>query len=746
MKTPQRHPSDRRIHGAGRWPLRRWGDLLMAAGMGILLGASMASAAPPDATEEGIRFTYVDATARQVYLAGSFNDWSTTAAQMTRAGDTWSVTVALEAGEYEYKFIVDGQWIGDPDNPVTVGDYGNSAVTVAAGGTLQQMRATSNTALSPKMWISGRAIGLYISEKMESREGRYELQRPSLDVDIDFQIRINEDLQAHILTNISNEAENVEFYETRLNFDRGSLTLDNPTINVKAWDNEAIGTWDDPLHLVGDVGIYHHQYGYETVGARIRKQFYGVEGEVFYSDDFATGGSEHPSIDADLIVTPENTLITGEDSLGFSRGRILHYMWNNTDNAMDVLGLRLKRPFDFRGRHWRVGVSYRLNRGFNSGALTIFEVDPADTTRSRGKLYEYGSSFERMQAYGGDLLFEPAEGFTITAEYLYGRVAIESFSGTITDAELTSTSVGDSLIGSITRLTDGEEIGEISLDLELDCSRRAWLGLDWERGLLGARWSASWEYQKHDLDPLATKADVTIENRASIWRGEFRPRAFHCPLSGRRMEAGVSLEYHDFDYDENAPWDTQFWFDTRNFWLENGEHEVSFERMTLLGGRDALLWRPEVSVVLNERRDADFRYRATLGGEGFDRKPKYFESIFQLGTDVGTEWRLSIDTRLARYDDPVLDLHDTFRCSFVELAYAPAEGVELSLGYGVAPYVIDDPVNEYAYVGRDAFLFAEGAHAGLTETNFRNLGRLIQRAEQALEEERRIQLQAVLRF
>jgi hypothetical protein len=726
--------------------LRLWAGLLMAGGLGAGLAAHEAAAAPPEATEDGILFTYVDATASEVYLAGSFNDWATTAAPMTREGDTWSLVLELAPGSHEYKFVVDGQWIADPDNPVTVGDYGNSGITVGAGGGLEKMRATSNTALSPKMWIGGRTIGTYVSEKNESREDRYELQRPSLDMDFDFQIRINEDLQAHILTNINNEAENVEFYQTRLNFDRGSLTLDNSTIYIKAWDNEAVGTWDDPLHLIGDIGIYGHQYGYETVGAMIRKELYGIEGELLYSDDFATGGSEHPPADIDALAAVENTATNTAGTLGFAQPRAISYVWGTTANAMDVLALRLKRSFEYGDADWRVGASYRLNRGFNPGALAIFEVDPGDTTASQGLLYEYGAAFERMQALGGDLSVEPAEGLVLRAEYLYGRLTIESSVGTVTDAELTSTAVGDSLIGSITRLADAEEVGGSDLDLELDCSRRAWLGLDWEEGLLGARWSASWEYQRHAFDALATSAGAAIENRAATWRGAFHPPVFRCPLSGRPVEAGISFEYHDFDYDARAPWETQFWFDTRNFWLENDEHRVAYERMTLLGGRDALIWRPEIGIVIDSRRDVGFLYRAALGSEGFDRKPKFFESIFQLGADISPGWRLSIDTRLVRYDDPVLDLDDTYRSTFVAVAYVPAEGVELSLGYGVDPYVIDDPVNEFAYIGRDQFLFAEGAHATAAETNFRNLGRLIERAEQALEEERRIQLQAVLRF
>lgn len=53
--------------------------------------------------------------AQQVFLVGSFNDWDPTAAPMSRSKDgAWKTTLALAPGEYEYRFVVDGQWCDDP--------------------------------------------------------------------------------------------------------------------------------------------------------------------------------------------------------------------------------------------------------------------------------------------------------------------------------------------------------------------------------------------------------------------------------------------------------------------------------------------------------------------------------------------------------------------------------------------------------------------------------------------------------
>jgi hypothetical protein len=62
-----------------------------------------------------VRFFFSKAEARQVSVCGQFNDWSPTATPMNRQSDGhWETTVALRPGRYEYKFLVDGDWLLDP--------------------------------------------------------------------------------------------------------------------------------------------------------------------------------------------------------------------------------------------------------------------------------------------------------------------------------------------------------------------------------------------------------------------------------------------------------------------------------------------------------------------------------------------------------------------------------------------------------------------------------------------------------
>ena len=85
--------------------------------------------------KQNVTFTVHADRGKSVYVAGSFNQWSTTAKKMAykaRAG-IYTATVKLAPGTYEYKFILDGTWCADPENANAVAnDQGtfNSVIVV----------------------------------------------------------------------------------------------------------------------------------------------------------------------------------------------------------------------------------------------------------------------------------------------------------------------------------------------------------------------------------------------------------------------------------------------------------------------------------------------------------------------------------------------------------------------------------------------------------------------------------------
>ncbi len=55
------------------------------------------------------------AGAKAVSVVGDFSDWTPVEMRKQKDG-SFAATVALAAGAHEYKFIVDGEWVVDPDN------------------------------------------------------------------------------------------------------------------------------------------------------------------------------------------------------------------------------------------------------------------------------------------------------------------------------------------------------------------------------------------------------------------------------------------------------------------------------------------------------------------------------------------------------------------------------------------------------------------------------------------------------
>lgn len=79
-----------------------------------------------------ITFEISAPNAKEVRLAGDFNSWDSnkTVLKKTKNG-VWKRDLELKSGRYEYKYLIDGQWIKDPLNKLfVVNAYGteNSVV------------------------------------------------------------------------------------------------------------------------------------------------------------------------------------------------------------------------------------------------------------------------------------------------------------------------------------------------------------------------------------------------------------------------------------------------------------------------------------------------------------------------------------------------------------------------------------------------------------------------------------------
>jgi chromosome partitioning protein len=89
----------------------------------------------PRVADGRVEFVYKNVRAKSVQIAGEFNDWNPEDCSLYREdGEAqWRRDFMLDPGTYEYRFVVDGKWEADPNNPFRVeGLYGgfNSVLEV----------------------------------------------------------------------------------------------------------------------------------------------------------------------------------------------------------------------------------------------------------------------------------------------------------------------------------------------------------------------------------------------------------------------------------------------------------------------------------------------------------------------------------------------------------------------------------------------------------------------------------------
>jgi hypothetical protein len=122
-----------------RWGDQTWEEMMVGtfettrADQDLSLGKPTARRL--DSGDYEVLFHYrPDTEAREVYLAGEFNDWKPADHKMDGpdAEGCYTTTLVLKPGKYEYKYVLDGvAWRADPGNPGQNGLYHNSVLTLS---------------------------------------------------------------------------------------------------------------------------------------------------------------------------------------------------------------------------------------------------------------------------------------------------------------------------------------------------------------------------------------------------------------------------------------------------------------------------------------------------------------------------------------------------------------------------------------------------------------------------------------
>jgi len=111
----------------------------------------------PDAQLVPFRFEFTDPKATSVCVAGTFNDWQPEAKALHPDGKgKWWKETPLKPGDYEYCFVVDGNWIPDPRAVETVANpFGgrNSVLKIPGWPEASQIGNSENVTLTKEKTI-----------------------------------------------------------------------------------------------------------------------------------------------------------------------------------------------------------------------------------------------------------------------------------------------------------------------------------------------------------------------------------------------------------------------------------------------------------------------------------------------------------------------------------------------------------------------------------------------------------------
>ena len=687
--------------------------LLLTAALLILVPAAQADY--PRGIAGGVEFVFVDESAAQVYWAGDFNGWSTSANSFTQddAG-TWRLVLPLPAGEYEYKIVVDGNYIADPDNPQTRGEYSNSWIAVKADGSVEAPGGgRSPSALNSRLFIGGLYYGHYALEAIEREDERVMLDRPTHDINIGFELKLSPSLRGEVELNANSRAELAEMWKTSFNFQRARLVLQRPQFRLELFDNMATFVSDDPLGLVGNVGTDRLDYGYGARGALFEKTLpLALDFKLLMADS----GEDNPWRPGDITGDP---LIV----LPYS-----NYTRNMDDGYRDDIVIQAARGFGGT----RLLYLAKAARGLRPGVLFHQTMNPADSSLTQVNYRTVQNNLLHAAVWSQDWT-----GWLGTdVEFVWGGAKVQAKDRAYSMLD------GDDSYAETFR-------DEYSWDLQRTrgsvVAARLWQGKPFSLNLRH-RYQENKNLYEHIYDVVDGFDAPTV----SAWA-----RSYAADLSYERggWRYRLELEQEEFEYDEGMSWQDHFWFaqglsGAGNLWISG--NQLPLVKFGLVGYRSASVIRQslDIPLVVDEPRGGDLTLRLTnqIASTRLDRAALYWDLETEWRWRIKPEWEILYNQRFATYNHDFLGLDSFYIDQFAELSYHVGANAVVSLGWGVDPYRLDPNTKTFLANGRRTYLAEQGADEDAIQNNYLRMGSILEKAEDALAQIQRITLEARVNF
>jgi Glycogen recognition site of AMP-activated protein kinase len=607
----------------------------------IVVMASMLSATASRAAvrvdQDEVIFSFRAPAATGVFLVGDFNQWNPTVEPMERDGDTFSVGLFLVAGSYRYKFVVDGKWILDPDNPGLSPAKGSPiALVERSGGLILSTELPDETAPPSTARFGIRYIGRLTSDDSHTDY----LQR------IDGNVEATVDhLYARAVVATADSTWSGDPFSIGAFFDRGRVDVNMNKLTFRGFENDSCWASSDPMHVVGDAGVYGYDAGFRRHGASAVAASSHVALRAFLADDVVRrADGPTPAVDIASFAagsSPDTTVYAPGSSL----------------DGSDVLAFELTATF---GRA-AVGFTQRDERGINPGML-------AQVTRTPGG---FATSIEATREDRGVSTLWASDDITsavtVTAAYGWGGATARAFAGAsgvdsvvapVTPSVATPPSSADHALASTDRVVIAIDIGHTATHAKI-----------------------GWDYTGFDYDGVAGVSHADV-HRVTV-SGDMTRTAWS-------MDA--SVVYTDARYGD-TPDDLHIDWPARNPWLSRWD---GFDGVELVGIGETAYSVATLGAKTSGRR-IDLDGRARIETRDVTGTLLHAEASASATGVVSGPWYAAADGRWSWYDASVGGGGD-FWSGYFEAGYRQRR-IEASLGFGFDPVVFDPVINDYADIG-----------------------------------------------
>jgi hypothetical protein len=477
---------------------------------------------------------------------------------------------------------------------------------------------------------------------------------------------------------------------------------------LQAFESDTIWTSNDPYRLVGDVGIYRYNVGYERKGFSFESQEdLKTRLRAMYTD----------KIEERLLVPVTIPSSAFGGFQGSSTPDTLVYRYDGSLSDEDTWAFELVSDLgslDF-------GYANRWNRGMHPGLLT-------DVTRGSGDFELV--TFNTREYWGADALWlrwGVGEGFALGGGYGHSEARIRQTARSVS----TDTTLGDVGIGQDTKPFDSE--------IPLQSSKRWDASIAYDRGRLTADLTYRWN--QYDFDPFVYQSS----------RSEISTIGSEVAYKEKEWSATAGIHYIDQDYGD-TPADFHYFTPARNFWLDWGDRldvggQVEFDMPRATDVTLTFGWHDRAFDLDDPLRPvAPLAFLVTTEAVTY----RFFEDLEYVAGRFDGEYgftnRVYLDAhaRVARYDKPSWQVRQTYFAYYLEAGYRN-DRLQFSLGVGPDPVVLDPVPNVYRNNGWEQAL-RQSIPADLTRNQSQALGQGLQTQERLLEDDHAITLELILFF